>query len=164
MKNEKERKNKNSQDSHSHLRSSCFLQVLWRDVTEYFNDLFCLGTSWQKMWMPNSKECPKIWKRLLNTSTHPADLVIPLTLYAKHAPYLIQKCSLWFVVWSGLRMTGVVFQLQQICKILNAHMDSLQWVEQNSGWYLFGFKDFSWTLLDNKNKLTVHYEMFIPAS
>ena len=23
-------------------------------------------------------------------------------------------------------------QLQQICKILNAHMDSLQWVDQNS--------------------------------
>lgn len=28
------------------------------------------------------------------------------------------------------------FQLQQICKILNAHMDSLQWVEQNSGEYV----------------------------
>ncbi len=39
-------------------------------------------------------------------------------------------------------MTGGVFQLQQICKILNAHMDSLQWVEQNSGWYTIGFKTF----------------------
>uniref|UniRef100_A0A8C7LEN6 Nuclear pore glycoprotein p62 n=1 Tax=Oncorhynchus kisutch TaxID=8019 RepID=A0A8C7LEN6_ONCKI len=26
--------------------------------------------------------------------------------------------------------------LQQICKILNAHMDSLQWIDQNSGQYL----------------------------
>lgn len=26
-----------------------------------------------------------------------------------------------------------LFQLQQICKILNAHMDSLQWIDQSSG-------------------------------
>ncbi|KAG8509324.1 Nuclear pore glycoprotein p62, partial [Galemys pyrenaicus] len=31
-------------------------------------------------------------------------------------------------VWNRARI-----QLQQICKILNAHMDSLQWIEENSG-------------------------------
>uniref|UniRef100_A0A8C4LGE6 Nucleoporin 62 C-terminal like n=1 Tax=Equus asinus asinus TaxID=83772 RepID=A0A8C4LGE6_EQUAS len=38
-------------------------------------------------------------------------------------------------------LAGTTDPLQQICKVLNAHVDSLQWINQNSGGSLFVHQD-----------------------
>lgn len=41
------------------------------------------GTSWQRMWMPSWRGCPRIWRRSSNTSTHPADQQTPVTRWGE---------------------------------------------------------------------------------
>lgn len=50
------------------------------------------GTSWQKMWMPNWRECLKIWKRLLNIWTHPVDQLTQLIRCVTYAECFISVC------------------------------------------------------------------------